>query len=57
MDYSANAIMAAVATILVVLALEDWAYLQTKSKLYRAIITGVGVFMVVLLLNIPLVYW
>ncbi|SMX22488.1 hypothetical protein BOA8489_00585 [Boseongicola aestuarii] len=40
-----------------VLVLEDWVYLKSKSKLHRAIITGIGVFFIVLLLNIPVAYW
>ena len=57
MEYPINAIIASLAAIVVVLALEDWAYLRSKSKLHRAVITGVGVFVVVLLLNIPMAYW
>ena len=57
MGYSLNAIIASVAAIVVVLAFEDWAYLKSKSKFYRAVITGIGVFLVVLLLNVPVAYW
>jgi hypothetical protein len=57
MDYSLNALLASLAAIAVVLAFEDWAYLKSKSKLHRAVITGIGVFLVVLLLNVPIAYW
>ena len=57
MNLPLGAILASVAAIVVVLVLEDWAYLKSKSKLHRAIITGIGVFFIVLLLNIPVAYW
>ena len=57
MNLPLSAILASVAAIVVVLVLEDWAYLKSKSKLRRAIITGIGVFFIVLLLNIPIAYW
>ena len=57
MDYPVSALLASIAAMVVVLAFEDWAYLKSKSKLHRAVITGIGVFLVVLLLNIPVAYW
>ena len=57
MNYPVSALLASIAAIVVVLAFEDWAYLKSKSKLHRAVITGIGVFLVVLLLNIPVAYW
>ena len=42
----------AIVVILVVLVLEDWVYFKARSKLQRAIITGVTVFIVFFLINL-----
>lgn len=57
MDLPLSAIIPALVVVVVVLALEDWAYLKSKSKLQRAFITGIAVFLLVLVINIPLAYW
>ena len=57
MEIPLSAIVAALVVIIVVLGLEDWAYFKAKTKMQRAIITGVAVFVLILLLNIPLAYW
>lgn len=47
-----GAALPAVIVIVVVLALEDWVYFKSKTKLQRAIITGVAVFVIFLVLNL-----
>ena len=42
----------AIVVIIVVLAFEEWAYFKARSKLQRAIITGLAVFVVVLAFNL-----
>ena len=41
----------ALVVIVVVLGLEEWAYFKARSKLQRAVITGVAVFIIALILN------
>lgn len=42
----------ALVVIVVVLVLEEWAYFKARTKLQRAFITGVAVFMLVLILSL-----
>jgi multisubunit Na+/H+ antiporter MnhB subunit len=42
----------AIVVIIVILAFEEWAYFKARSKLQRAIITGVAVFLIVLAFNL-----
>jgi len=42
----------AIIVIVVVLILEDWVYFKAKSKLKRAVITGVAVFAIVFIFNL-----
>ena len=47
-----RSVVPAVIVIAVVLGLEDWAYFKAKSKLQRAVIVGVAVFVLVLVFNL-----
>lgn len=49
-----SGLIPALAVIAAVLILEEWAYFKARSKLQRAIITGIAVFILVVILNIPL---
>ena len=42
----------AIIVIMVVLILEDWVYFKARSKLQRAVITGVAVFAIVFIFNL-----
>lgn len=42
----------AIVVIIVILAFEEWAYFKARSKLQRAMITGVAVFLIVLAFNL-----
>ena len=42
----------AIVVIVVVLGLEEWAYFKAKSKLQRAVITGIAVFVIVFIFNL-----
>lgn len=50
-DFSAS-VIAAIAAIIVVLVLEELAFFAARTKLQRAIITGVAVFVLVIILNL-----
>ena len=41
----------AIIVIIVVLALEEWVFFKARSKLQRAVITGVAVFVIVFIIN------
>jgi hypothetical protein len=45
-------LLAAFAVVLVVLALEELAFFAARSKIQRAMITGVAVFILVLVFNL-----
>ena len=47
-----NTLLPAVLIIVVVLALEEWAYFKATTKLRRAIITAVAVFALLLVFNL-----
>lgn len=48
----AHALVPAIAIAVIVLALEEWAYFKSHSKLMRAVITAAAVFALLLVLNI-----
>ncbi len=47
-----GAAIPAIIVIVVVLVLEEWAYFKARSKLQRAVIIGVAVFIIFLVLNL-----
>ena len=47
-----NIAVPALVVIVVVLALEEWAYFKATTKFQRAIITGIAVFVLVLIFNL-----
>jgi hypothetical protein len=47
-----HALVPAIAIAVIVLALEEWAYFKSHSKLMRGVITGAAVFVLLLVLNI-----
>ena len=49
-----DAIIPAIVIGIVVLVLEEWAFFKAKSRLQRALITGVTVFVILLLVNLLL---
>ena len=49
-----NSLIPAVVVAVVVIALEDWAFLKARTKHQRAAIMAVAVFVLVLVLNFPL---
>ena len=42
----------ALIVIVIVLVLEEWAYFKAKSKVQRAVITGIAVFVLVVIFNL-----
>ena len=42
----------ALIVIVIVLVLEEWAYFRAKSKVQRAVITGIAVFVLVVIFNL-----
>ena len=42
----------ALIVIVIVLVLEEWAYFKAKSKVQRAVITGIAVFALVVIFNL-----
>ena len=42
----------AIIVVVVVLALEEWAFFKARSKLQRAVITGAAVFVIFLAFNL-----
>ncbi len=42
----------AIIVIVVILALEEWVFFKASSKLQRAVITGVTVFVIVFIVNL-----
>ena len=47
-----RSVVPALLVIVVVLVLEEWAYFKARTKMQRAIITGVAVFVLVLIFNL-----
>lgn len=47
-----GAAVPAIIVVVVVLVLEEWAYFKAKSRLQRAVITGVAVFIIFFVLNL-----
>ncbi len=45
-------LIAAIAVVVVVLVLEEWAFFAARTKTQRAVITGVTVFVLVLIFNL-----
>ena len=42
----------AILIVVLILGLEEWAYFKAKSKTQRAVITGVAVFLLLLVVNL-----
>ena len=47
-----RSVVPALLVIVVVLVFEEWAYFKARTKMQRAIITGVAVFVLVLIFNL-----
>ena len=47
-----NTLLPAVLIVVVVLALEEWAYFKAGTKTQRAVITGAAVFILLIVINL-----
>lgn len=47
-----NTLVPAIIIVVVILALEEWAYFKARTKTQRAAITGVAVFLLLLAFNL-----
>ena len=47
-----NTLLPAILIVVVVLALEEWAYFKAGTKTQRAVITGAAVFVLLIVINL-----